>query len=82
METAAETPHKEKRKESIKYDAIKSPLFNWKKYVPMCGFETKTGENGCLCGNPCPFQKEWTAHYKEGDFRLYQQLLSETVKKS
>lgn len=57
--------------ESIEYSTIK-PFFNWNKFTLLCGMGTdRLGDSGCLCGDHCPWKREWTKGYEKSDRRAY-----------
>ena len=57
--------------ESIEYSEIR-PFFNWNKFTFLCGMgNDKLGDNGCLCGENCPWKKEWIRGYEKSDLKAY-----------
>lgn len=61
---------------SIQYSTIK-PLFNWDKLAFLCGGGDELGEQGCLCGDVCPWRQAWVRDRERLDFRVFQRLLEE-----
>jgi hypothetical protein len=37
----------------------------------------KLGDSGCLCGENCPWKREWIKGYEKSDLRAYEKLLKE-----
>jgi hypothetical protein len=63
--------------ESIDYSTIR-PFFNWNKFTLLCGMgNDRLGDKGCLCGEYCPWKREWTKGYEKSDRRAYEKLLQE-----
>lgn len=40
----------------------------------------KLGESGCLCGENCPWKKEWISGNEQPDVRAFEKLLREKGK--
>lgn len=40
----------------------------------------KLGESGCLCGESCPWRKQWTKGNEQPDARAFEKLLQEKGK--
>lgn len=40
----------------------------------------KLGESGCLCGEECPWRRQWTKGNEQPDVRAFEKLLREKGK--